>query len=84
MVLPCVELCLGDLRWFQAFLADSPCTTTAKSYYFGTIFPPPWSSAFSRFALIAKLGFPLLAYGSSCAVKPTSLRRKAYFRSLLI
>ena len=27
-------------------------------------------------------GFPVLASGSNCAVKPTRLRRAAYFRSL--
>ncbi|MGL5999358.1 MAG: DUF1010 domain-containing protein [Pseudomonas proteolytica] len=28
------------------------------------------------------MGFPVLASGSNCAVKPTRLRRAAYFRSL--
>jgi hypothetical protein len=28
------------------------------------------------------LGFPVLASGSNCAVKPTRLRRASYFRSL--
>ena len=31
---------------------------------------------------VVKLGFPVLASGSNCAVKPTRLRRAAYFRSL--
>ena len=48
-----------------------------------SIAPPPWRGAFSRFALIVKLGFPVLTSGSNCAVKPTRLRRAAYFRSLV-
>ena len=42
----------------------------------------PWRSAFSRFAPVVKVGLPVLASGSNCAVKPTRLRRAAYFRSL--
>ena len=49
-----------------------------------SIAPPPWRGAFSRFALIVKLGFPVLTSGSNCAVKPTRLRRAAYFHSLAI
>ena len=81
--LPCAGLRLGALRCFQAFLASSPCAASATSYHFASIAPLPWRSAFSRFALVVKLGFPVLASGSNCAVKPTRLRRAAYFRSLV-
>ena len=81
--LPCAGLRLGVLRWFQAFLASSPCAASATSYHFSSIASPPWRSVFSRFALVVKLGFPVLASGSNCAVKPTRLRRAAYFRSLV-
>ena len=67
-VLPFAGLRLRALRQFQVFFAS-----TAQ---------PPWRSAFSRFVLVVKLGFPVLASGSNCAVKPTRLRRVAYFRSL--
>ena len=80
--MPCAGLRLWALRWFQAFLASSACAACATSYHFASIAPPPWRSAFSRFALVVKLGFPVLASGSNCAVKPTRLRRAAYFRSL--
>ena len=50
--------------------------------FFARIAPPPWHTAFSQFAPVVKLGFPVLASGSNCAVKPTRLRRAAYFRSL--
>ena len=81
-VLPCAGLRLGVLRQFQAFLASSACAACASSYHFSSIASPPWRSAFSRFAPVVKLGFPVLASGSNCAVKPTRLRRAAYFRSL--
>ena len=80
--LPCAGLRLGALRCFQAFLASSPCAASATSYHFASIAPLPWRSAFSRFAPVVKLGFPVLASGSNCAVKPTRLRRAAYFLSL--
>ena len=73
---------LGALRCFQAFLASSPCAATTSSYYFSSSALPLWRSAFSRFAPVVNLGFPVLASGSNCAVKPTRLRRAAYFRSL--
>ena len=78
-VLPCAGLRLGVLRQFHTFLAFSACAVSASSYLFASIAPPPWRSAFSRFALVVKLGFPVLASGSNCAVKPTRLRRAAYF-----
>ena len=79
----CAGLRLGALRWFQAFLASSPCTACASSYHFASITPPPWRSAFSQFAPVVKLGLPVLASGSNCAVKPTRLRRAAYVRLLV-
>jgi hypothetical protein len=51
--------------------------------FFASIAPPPWRTAFSRFALVVNLGLPVLASGSNRAVKPTRLRRAAYFRSLV-
>ena len=82
--LPCAGLRLWALRQFQAFLASSACWACATSYHFASITSLPWRSAFSRFALVVKLGFPVLASGSNCAVKPTRLRRAAYFRSLVL
>ena len=81
--MPCAGLRLWVLCKFQAFLASSPCAASASSYHFSSSVSPPWRSAFSRFALVVKLGFPVLASGSNCAVKPTRLRRAAYFRSLV-
>ena len=80
--LPCAGLRLWAVRQFQAFLASSPCAARVTSYHFASIAPLPWRSAFSRFALVVKLGFPVLASGSNRAVKPTRLRRASYFRSL--
>ncbi|WP_453934613.1 DUF1010 domain-containing protein [Acidovorax temperans] len=71
------------LRQFQAFLASSPCAASATSYHFASIAPPPWRTAFSRFAPVVNLGLPVLASGSNRAVKPTRLRRAAYFRLLV-
>ena len=68
--LPCAGLRLWALRQFQAFFAS-----TAS---------PPWRTAFSRFALVVNLGLPVLVSGSNRAVKPTRLRRAAYFRSLVL
>ncbi|MDD2690319.1 MAG: DUF1010 domain-containing protein [Simplicispira sp.] len=78
--LPCAGLRLEALRWVRAFLASSPRAASATSYHFASIAPPPWRNAFSQFALVVKLGFPVLTPGSNCAVKPTRLRRAAYFR----
>ena len=74
----------NPLCQFQDFLVSSACTVSATSYHFASTAPPRWCSAFSRFAPVGKLGFPVLASGSNCAVKPTRLRRAAYFRSLAI
>ena len=80
--MPCAGLRLWVLRQFKAFLASSPCTASATSYHFASIAPPPWRSAFSRFAPVVNLGFPVLASVANRAVKPTCLRQAAYFRSL--
>ena len=61
----------------------SPGAAAPVSNFFTSIALPPWRSAFSRFAPVVKLGFPVLASGSNCAVKPTRLRRAAYFLSLV-
>ena len=81
-VLPCAGLRLGVRRWFQAFLASRACAACATSYHFASIAPPPWRCAFSRFAPVVNSVVSVLASGSNCAVKPTRLRRAAYFRSL--
>ena len=81
-VLLCAGLCLSGLRQFQAFLASSACAACASSYFFSSIVPPPWRSAFSQFAPVVNLGFPVLASEANRSVKPTRLRRAAYFRSL--
>ena len=67
---------------FQAFLASSACAASATSYPFSSSASPRWRTVFSWFAPIVNLGFPVLASGSNRAVKPTRLRRAAYFRSL--
>ena len=67
----------------SSFFASSPCAASATSYHFSSIASPPWRSAFSQFAPVVKLGLPVLASGSNCAVKPTCLRQAAYFRSLV-
>ena len=82
-VLPCAGLRLGVLRQFHTFLAFSACAVSASSYLFASIAPPPWRSAFSRFAPVVNLGLPVLASGSNRAVKPTCLRQAAYFRTLV-
>ena len=69
-------------KGFQAFWASSACAVSATSYHSCSDAPPSWPSAFSWAASVVKLGFPVLASGSNCAVKPTRLRRAAYFRSL--
>ena len=79
-VLPCAGLRLGVRRWFQAFLASRACAACATSYHFASIAPPPWRCAFSRFAPVVNSVVSVLASGSNCAVKPTRLRRAAYFR----
>ena len=60
----------------------SPFGAAPVFSFFASIALPPWRTAFSQFAPVVNLGFPVLASGSNCAVKPTRLRRAAYFRSL--
>ena len=81
--MPCAGLRLWAVRQFQVFLASSPCAASVTSYHFASIAPPPWRTVFSQCAPVVNLGFPVLASGSNCAVKPTRLRRAAYFRSLV-
>ena len=63
-------------------MASSPCAACATSYHFSSIASPSWRSAFSRFALVVNMGLLVLASVANRAVKPTRLRRAAYFRSL--
>jgi hypothetical protein len=74
---------LWALRQFQAFLASSPCAASATSYHFSSSASPPWHNVFSRFAPVVNSAVSVLASGSNCAVKPTRLRRAAYFLSLV-
>ena len=80
--LPCAGLRLWVLHRFQAFLACSPCAASATSYHFSSSASLPWRSAFSRFARVVNLGLPVLASVANRSVKPTRLRRAAYFLSL--
>ena len=73
-------------RLFVGFLVScraSPFGAAPVFSFFASSAPPPWRSAFSRFAPVVNLGLPVLASGSNRAVKPTRLRRAAYFRSLV-
>ncbi|WP_156949952.1 DUF1010 domain-containing protein, partial [Simplicispira psychrophila] len=56
--LPCAGLRLWVLRRFQAFLASSPCATSATSYHFSSSASPPLHRAFSQFAPVVNLGLP--------------------------
>ncbi len=60
----------------------SPFGAAPVFSFFASSALPPWRCAFSRFLPVVNLGLPVLASGSNCAVKPTRLRRAAYFRSL--
>ena len=80
--LPCAGLRLWVLHRFQAFLACSPCAASATSYHFSSSASLPWRTAFSRFARVVNLGLPVLASVANRSVKPTRLRRAAYFCSL--
>ncbi|UHJ65681.1 DUF1010 domain-containing protein [Melaminivora jejuensis] len=71
---------LHSARKFQAFLASSACQLSATSYHSCSAASLPWPSAFSCAAPFFKSGRTLLAFGSNQAVKPTRLRRAAYFR----
>ena len=63
---------LGLLRQFQAFLAAGAFPESANSYHFASVAPLPWRNAFSQFALVIKLGFPVLASGSNISSQPTA------------
>ena len=65
----CAGLRLGALRWFQAFLASSARPACASSFCFC-----------SAVRLCSILGLVVVANRS---VKPTRLRRAAYFLSLV-
>ena len=65
-------LCLSGLRRLQAFLASGACVACAGSYLFSSIVPPPWRGAFSQFAHVVSLGFPVLASVSNSALKRTA------------
>ena len=70
------------LRWLLVFLASSPCAASASSYFFRSAAQPRWRCAFSQFVPVAKSKLSVLASGSNISVKPTRLRRAAYFHSL--
>ena len=61
----------------------SPFGAAPVFSFFASSAPPPWRSAFSRFAPVVNLGLPILASVANRAVKPTRLRRAAYFLSLV-
>ena len=67
-------------KGFQAFWASSACAASATSYPSCSAAPLPWPSGFSWAAPVFKAGRSLLAFGSIFALKPTRLRRAAYFR----
>ena len=71
-VLLCAGLRLSGLRRFQAFLASGACLASAASYHFASIAPLPWRGAFSQFAHVVKLGFPVLASVSNCSLQRTA------------
>jgi len=58
---------LDGPRQFLVFLASSAFPVSATSYRFASVAPPPWRSAFSRFAPVVKVGLPVLAIGSNCS-----------------
>ena len=60
---------LSVLRQFQAFLASSAYAACASSYLFISVAPAPWRSAFSRLALVVKLGRPVVASRANWAFK---------------
>ncbi|WP_156949953.1 DUF1010 domain-containing protein [Simplicispira psychrophila] len=64
------------------FGGASPFGVAPVFSFFVSIARPRLRCAFSWFAPIAGLGFPVLASGSNRSVKLTRLRRAAYFRSL--
>ncbi|MBS0391681.1 MAG: DUF1010 domain-containing protein [Proteobacteria bacterium] len=63
---------LQSQRQFRTFLAAGPCVASAASYYFASVAPPRWRFAFSQFAPVVKVGFPVLTIGSNCSSQPTA------------
>ncbi len=61
----------------------SPFDAAPVFSFFASSAPPRWHNVFSRFAPVVNSAVSVLASGSNCAVKPTRLRRAAYFRSLV-
>ncbi|WP_084690639.1 DUF1010 domain-containing protein [Comamonas granuli] len=66
------ELRLRTVCLFQAFLVAGPCIASASSYHFKSVAPPWWRFAFSQFAPVVKLRFPVLAFGSNFSSQPTA------------
>ena len=60
----------------------SPFGAAPVFSFFASSAPPRWHNVFSQFAPVVNSAFSVLASGSNFAVKPTHLRRAAYFRSL--
>ena len=60
----------------------SPFGAAPVFSFFASIASLPWHTAFSRFVPVVNSAVSVLASGSNRAVKPTRLRRSAYFRSL--
>ena len=50
--------------------------------FFASSAPPRWHNVFSQFAPVVNSAVSVLASVANCAVKPTRLRRAAYFLSL--
>ena len=72
-------------RLFVGFLVSrraSPFGAAPVFSFFASNAPPRWHNVFSQFAPVVNSAFSVLASGSNFAVKPTHLRRAAYFRSL--
>ena len=60
----------------------SPFGAAPVFSFFASNAPPRWHNVFSQFAPVVNSAFSVLASGSNFAVKPTRLRRAAYFLSL--
>lgn len=71
---------LHALRRFAVFLASIHFLSSACIFLFCSTAPLPWRRAFSWAAPFSQSGRSFLAFGSNQAVKPTRLRRVAYFR----
>jgi hypothetical protein len=67
---------------FKPFWPLALVQQALPAIFFASIASPPWRTAFSQFAHVVNSEVSVLASGSNCAVKPTRLRRAAYFRSL--